>query len=246
MNFEFMGLSRKKKEENKSESFVEYKQNNVEKPIRACLIDSEAVMNPDYEDTWEVLEDIRDNGQFVNYDGGATFIKENHLRNAGADTYVISECDEKDKYSFRYQDCTGIILTGEDKDTGKQISVMTHQNPNRFLKSKREEFERDLSEIVREIKSRAKPGSLDAVIFGGQMPMPLDREVYNNSIKEIEKTIAKDLGFEPVVMTGPNVRSEEYPTEAYYDTQNRRLYLIRPSHQKMNEYNRSFLPKDLK
>lgn len=56
--------------------------------------------------------------------------------------------------------------------------------------------------------------------------------------------VVREFGFEPVILTGPSVNLE-YATNVYLDTQNRRLYLIRPE-QPEHSTNNSYLPRDFK
>ena len=53
--------------------------------------------------------------------------------------------------------------------------------------------------------------------------------------------------FVPVVLTGPSGPTEasQHATVISFDTQNRRLFLVRPE-QMHSEFNNSFLPSDVK
>ncbi len=59
-----------------------------------------------------------------------------NVLNAGQETYAISMIDSLDKYSKGFICCTGLVVVGKDKVTGKNISFLTHQNPKHFLYEK--------------------------------------------------------------------------------------------------------------
>ncbi|HEV7701855.1 MAG TPA: hypothetical protein VGO63_00190 [Candidatus Paceibacterota bacterium] len=122
--------------------------------------------------------------------------------------------------------------------------MMSHEDPQQFLRGNRGKFDLDFREAIREIKSKAKEGSIDALIFGGQE----GDEDYIESIKLLGKILEEELNFEPMVVTGPNMRSNEHdgggPTKVYLDTQNRRLYIVRPT--QTSEDNKAFLPSEIK
>jgi hypothetical protein len=207
----------------------------IQNPIRACLID---IYNIDFQ-TEKTLEEIERKGQFVNYDGDKNFFKENNLRNAGEKTYVISESNDKDKYSKRYCNCTGIIAVGEEKESDKQISFMVHQDPWSFLKSDKRKFIYDLKKAIKEIKNETKENSIDVVVFGGCAG---DKDEYKESIRFVSNILTKEFNFDPTIMTGPR-KSDTRQTKVYFDTQNRRLYILRSPLD--SKYNESYMPHEL-
>lgn len=221
-----------KKEEKRPEAREEFK------PIRACIIDSTKI-DPQ---TQNIFSKIEMNGQFIDYYEGQGYYKENNIKNAGNLTYVISECNEKDKYSIEYHDCTGVIVVGEETDGNKQISFMSHQEPSLFLDSKKEKFVQHLIEGSKEIKNKVKEQSIDVVIFGGDK----GDDIYKKSIKFLGDVLTKEFGIEPTIMTGPNshFQSSTEDTRVYFDTQNRRLYIARPF-QENNKVNENYFPTEL-
>lgn len=209
------------------------------KSIMGCIIDSKNVD----EISREMIEKIIEDGVFVDYYAEEKIYQENNMKNAGRKTYAISACDEKDKWSTRYYNCTGVIMIGEEKETGKQVSFMSHQDPDRFLGSKKQKFAEDLEERIREFKSRVKEGTIDAILFGGNAG---DYQ-YQESIKFLGDVVKTQLNFEPRVQTGPNSDwySENGATDIYLDTQNRRLYIVRVF-QENDKFNRDYLPSELR
>jgi len=81
-------------------------------------------------------------------------------------SYVISPVDDTDKYSKSYRNCTGLIVTGKEKGTGKNISFMSHQSPLIFSWKMPSGFQEDLAKQIQEIKDRCEDGTIDAVIVG--------------------------------------------------------------------------------
>lgn len=212
------------------------------RPIIACLCD-EKNLDPE---TSKVLNHITATGQKIDFYGDVVVLDERNIRNAGMGTYVISETNKTDKYSEEYANCTGIALVGTDKDTGEQISFLSHQNPPIFLDVYKRRFKKDLISAIRTHKERSLPGTVDAVIFGGNRSFfARDLSEYSKSIKMLSDICKGELSFEPTVLTGPNIETETGKTAAFLDTQNRRLYIVRPA-QQSNKTNESYLAKDVK
>ncbi len=238
MNFKFFehrGVEEPKQEKFKQEE-LKPKVEAEFKPIIACLINDNERVDPQTEKT---LYLIKKDGQSIDYYANKNFYELNNMRNSGKQTYVVSECNDKDKYSKRYCNCTGVILVGKDKNSNKQISFMSHQDPWKFLTNKKEEFTKDIIESIKKIKNETNEKSIDAIIFGGNA----GNDEYKNSIKLLGDIITKELNFEPTVMTGPNMNSWDGPTNVYFDTQNRRLYIERPPQE--SEHNENYLPSEL-
>ncbi len=193
---------------------------------------------------------VRD-GENVDYWATGKELDKRAIRNGGDGTYVISNLDNKDKFTKGLRNCTGLIASGIDKETGENISFITHQFPNKFLHSKRDEFERDLGGKLSELKVRCKDGTLDVVILGGNYLSTEDRtfgflgkkdpegfyqKTYIESIKALAGKVESELGFEPVVAVGPKMTggtSWGKPIEEniFYDTKERRVYLERQKEQ---------------
>ena len=169
---------------------------------------------------------------------------ENHTENGfthdGYETYIISAIDSDDKGSDDYLDCTGIVAVGVDRETGENISFMSHQAPKKFLEKHRQKFLEDLRNHLKELKDRSEDQTIDIRIFGGNFLPPgryrhdqgvkiIKSESYMNnyvdSIRILSETIRECLGFDPEVI-GPKLQTG-FDT-AYFDTKSRRLYLVRP------------------
>ena len=194
------------------------------KSIFACIIDSENID----ENTKKMIVEMGryDNGTFVdNLEDGA---------------YMISPCDNKDKYSEVYFDCSGVVVAGESRESeNTQISILTHQDPKQFLEKDKERFVNDFRKSLSVIKKGSKETSINALVFGGSE----GDENYIKSIKLLGEIIKDELGFEPLVATGPNIKTGKGSTGVYFDTQNRRLYIVRPAHD--SKFNESYLPSEI-
>lgn len=185
-------------------------------PIIACLDVGSGFKN-DYK------------GKDVNYNERPHHLDQKHFLNAGDDTYVISTIDGEDKFSRGFYNCTGLIVTGIDKETGKNISLLTHQDPTRFLYFKKDEFIRDLNKRLKEIRDRCIPGTVDAVIIGGDFYDTKDQQDYAGSIKLITDQVLGIFNFEPIIINGPKLSNADDGSDGIlYDNTNRRLYFTRP------------------
>ncbi len=194
-------------------------------PIRTCINDAENLT----EETKEKIQEIKNNGLEVPMDS-------------------ISQIDEKEKHSLGYAYCTGIIMTGVDKHTGKQISFMAHKDPH-GLKS--DSFRIDLEKRTSELLSRSLPRSVDAVLFGGRGGHIHDTDRHEDSMKYWSEICKKILHFEPTILGGPNIwplrtadnwtekerKERDKWTDVYFDTEHRRLELVRVEqyNSKLNE-----------
>jgi hypothetical protein len=197
------------------------------KPIRGIIHDKS---NLDRE-TQEMIEDYKKNADGVS---------------------EISECNDHDKWSkepFLY--CTGVIVSGIDKSTSKNISVMIHRNPGKFSDEEgdkiRENFLKKISESIKDIKEKSESETIDCVIFGGSK----GDDVYEKSIETLSEVCSKELGFEPVVLTGPKMSRDRISsierlqeTDIFFDNKNRRLHIVRSIQD--SEANESYLPSQLK
>lgn len=198
--------------------FKKSKQEHLEKefsPIRVCISDTDSLT----EETLKNINNIKTNGELVKMGN-------------------LSGLNETSKYSLEYQYCTGIIMVGVDKETGKQISFMTHQSPFHIAE---DSFKKILIESINELNQRSKSGSIDAVIFGSRSDSLNDTSIYKNSIINLNEICKNQLGFEPIILTGPNISTvnkiSDRCTDIYFDTESRRLDLVRPKqvNDKLNE-----------
>ncbi len=206
------------------------------KPIMTCLgtpIDfgrqySEILMHFDH---GAIIRGV----QNINYHDDESSLKKKNFLNAGELTYVISLVDSNDKFTKGLNNCTSVVVVGIDQKTGKNISFITHQNPNEFLLEKRKKFIKDFEKIMKEISSMCVPKSVDAIILGGNY-LDITRdggrkgrtfaENYVESINLLSSEIEKKLKFKPEIINGPKV--DFGGDNVYFDNKNRRVYFIRP------------------
>lgn len=194
-----------------------------------------------------VNQDIDNNRSLnVDYNGNPDTLNKLKFKHMGRGSYVISPIDGSDKFSRRFKNCTGLVVSGIDKETGKEISFLSHQDSDYFFDGdkKHQTFTNDLRERLEELKSKCVEGTIDAVIMGGDYiagSYPRYREDYVESIGMLGKITKSILGFEPVVMTGP--KTGPGPDHVFYDTHNRRLYIERPEVGK--ESTKSYLPSEV-
>lgn len=137
--------------------------------------------------------------------------------------YVISAIDKESKYTDKLFCCTSIIAVGIDRETGDNISFLTHQDT--FTINKDGNFDNDIKRRLEELKSRSVNGSMDIVLVGGNT----DDEVsylYTDTISKLSEQIEGVSGFKPVVV-GPKSVGYLYDN-VLFDTKNRRVYLMRP------------------
>jgi len=62
----------------------------------------------------------------VDYFGTPERLERQGFKNQGEGSYVISTVGSADKTSDRFINCTGIIVAGKDKETGVEISFLSH------------------------------------------------------------------------------------------------------------------------
>jgi hypothetical protein len=220
------------------------------KPIIACVGSFEdfGIKDPYPKNAPEYEIDLKlKNAQFIDIDSSKDKLAQDKFLNAGEKTYVISEINDADKFSKKFHRCTGLIVSGIDKTTGKNISFVSHQDPFKFLLDDKEKFKNDLKEKIKEIKEKCREGTIDAVIVGGifYTDTELDNfqvmETYKTSIDLLGKETSGSLGFEPIVINGPKT-SRIIGDDIYFDNENRRLYFLRP---KVNQNTGDFIPSDI-
>jgi hypothetical protein len=197
-----------------------------------------------------VFSDNVHNIENVNYSAKPEMLKETNFKNAGEQTYIISTIDDANKFSKTLRNCTGIVVAGQDKETGKDISFMSHEDPETFVQSENgsESFARDLRSRLLEIKERCVPETIDAIIAGGNYFANVysekydkkRRDTYSDSVALLSREIKDAFGFEPVVITGPKA----FPgsEHIFYNNAERQLHILRP--RTGDETSESYLPKD--
>lgn len=198
-------------------------------PIMVCLETSENVTPG----TAKLLKLIEQNGLDVDF-----------LKKTGG---VISEVDNQDKFSKGYRNCTGAIVVGKSKtDPSKNLSILSHQMPHQLYANKT--FIENLKKKLEEFREQTISGTIDAVIIGGNDRLD-DFQEYTNSVDDLNGFIKDSLGIDAVVAAGPNISQDKEDgwvvgTDIYFDTTNRRLFIIR-SEQPDNITNNSFSPENL-
>ena len=155
----------------------------------------------------------------------------NEIKGVHNRPYVISQCDATDKFSKEYANCTGAVFVGKDKNYSKQLSFMSHWSGGH-----KEDFKMALSASIDDLIAKADEETIQAILFGG-MDIYLDND-YKQTIKIQSDIILERLGVEPDVLTGPNY-AESGNTDGYFDTQNHRLFIVRPE-QKNNSTNHNY------
>ena len=162
----------------------------------------------------------------VNYGEEAEILQKKDFLGGGG-TWTISTIDGLYKFSKGLFDCTGLVVSGIDKKTGKNISFMTHQDPKEFLKKNLKGlFIEALQSRLSEIKERCVPGTIDALIIGGRYTDEKNRKNYFDSLDLISNEVEGALGFKPVVYNGPKLNNSH--DNMFYNNSKRRLYLMRP------------------
>ncbi|MCX6739132.1 MAG: hypothetical protein NT098_03730 [Candidatus Parcubacteria bacterium] len=169
----------------------------------------------------------------VNYFGLPVLLTKEGLRNDGIQSYVISPVDEQNKFSKTFLNCTCVVVAGQDTETGENISFMSHEDPKYFQKHGWENFTRDFRKSLYEVKNRCVPGTIDAVIGGGNFFTHIWKEEiekqfrddYRKVVYALAWKISAILGFAPVIITGPKtIKGEEH---IFYENEHRRLYIFR-------------------
>ncbi|HEY5588639.1 MAG TPA: hypothetical protein VIK86_06760 [Candidatus Paceibacterota bacterium] len=194
-------------------------------PVMACISDRELKNN----EFWKNLQEFKKDATFIDYTKTTNKFElaKNGYLSAGHNSYVISNIDNKNKYSNAYLDCTGLIVSGVDKKTKEPISFLTHQDPSFFEKSKENKlkFKMDLNTRINELINRCEPDTIDAVVFGGSKIHDLNNvpdenyrkgidddsdflkdeySDYINSVKFLNFIVSNQVNFSPVVLIGPN------------------------------------------
>jgi hypothetical protein len=190
------------------------------KPIVACVGSYHENIN----------QDKKENAKDIDYFSNKKDLDSNNFKNAGELTYVISEIDDRDKFSSSFRNCTGVVVSGIDKETSKNISFLSHQHPGSFLYSSEgnAQFRVDLDSQIKKLKDRCLPASIDSVIFGGNYIQNSSKheKSYLESIKFLSSRIKNALDFVPIVITGPKIFSSA--EDVFFDNKNKRLYISRP------------------
>lgn len=190
------------------------------KPIFAC-VGTYDHYEPELSGLEREFEHNKSN-RYADYYGDDTTQRETGFLNAGPRTFVISQIDENSKYSKDYLDCTGLIVVGKAKDSEHNVSFLTHQDPTKFLYRVRDTFVQSLHKRLQQLSEMCEKNTIDAVIVGGNDY----GNNYEESIRLLGDEVEQKFGFRPVVLLGMKERSGG--DDVYFDTKNRRAYIIRP------------------
>ena len=205
------------------------------KPIIACLDTRESESFNHFLLKHGVCHDNMKVMENVEYNSSRVEAKEKGYKTAGACTYIISAINNRNKFTKQLINCTGVLAVGISKETGENISFLTHENPNKFLNWCYSLFVEDFREQLVEIKKICFDKTIDAVIMGGNHYRDIrgeendkkHREDYRESIILLSEEIKDILGFEPAVITGPKIVPNG--DDIFFDNDNRRLYIFRPA-----------------
>jgi hypothetical protein len=189
-----------------------------------CNIDGLIKSKQEDGEIGRVDEDINDN-------------RENWVSN---DSGSISGIDELSKYSRGMANCTSAVAVGRRKGDSVEVSFLTHQVPSESVKK---EFIDALRKKMEELKGLCIDGSVDVTITGGMLKNnePIDKwgkenvraqelniekyeKEYRKSIESLSEVAEEVFGFQPTII-GPKSTLAD---SVLFDTQNRRLYLVRP------------------
>ncbi|MEI7765065.1 MAG: hypothetical protein WCI93_00600 [bacterium] len=195
-------------------------------PIKVCIHNKGNFENSPFVGNYEYKNYFED----VDYSASPRYYKLNKMLNGGWETYVISDANSNNKFTQGLFDCTGFIVVAEDKNTNQNISILSHQDPKKFLEPKLiDSFKLDLAESLKKISMRAKKGSVDAIIYGGNR-FGGNSNNFEKSIKLVSEIIYNELGFKPTVTTAP--KEDVGSSDIYFDNKNRRAYLFVPEQKK--------------
>ena len=155
------------------------------------------------------------------------------VKHGGDESYVISPVDTRDKLTKEGKECIGLFVVGKEKNSGENISFMSHQNTTFLLHFNgpgKQKFIADLRDTLNELKDRAEPGTIDAVIFTGKdLPERTSHGrtyhiEYEDLCTLISDTVQSVLGFRPHAL---DPKTDEIEDHVLGDTKERRIYLMR-------------------
>jgi len=160
----------------------------------------------------------------------------NKEKNEGDGVYIMSGINSNNKVSEGYAMCTGLVVAGVGPG-GKNISLMTHQNPDAVLQSRRNSFPDSLRARLREMRELTREGTVSAVIFAGALdsgdsPQWIQGYVahaYRSSVQFLQKEIADTLGVQAQVVESPNLAFADSTetVDVFFENDRRRLHVMR-------------------
>ncbi|MBP9771595.1 MAG: hypothetical protein KBD16_01580 [Candidatus Pacebacteria bacterium] len=219
------------------------------KPIFACVGTEGDFQNEFSEEAhYFDINYLGDKVDNVDYFKDPESLKRRGMKNAGEYTYVISEVNDRDKFSAEFRNCTMLVVTGIDKKSGENISLMSHQDPTEFLSFNKDNFVQHLLQRLQELKEKSVEGTIDAVIAGGNLrpdylPQDALTRDYTGSIALLTEHVKELFGFEPLVIVGP--KTVKGGDSVFYDSHNRRLFIVRPEAMRGKSSNFSYNPNNL-
>lgn len=248
MKLEQQGIPQIRK--NTTESILHSSETDkIHQPPLVCLVDSGHIDGM----TQKNISEIEKSGEYVNFSGDRSFTKEYHMLNQDRGTYIISNINEKDKYSKSFFNCTGLVGFGIDKDTKQVVSFLSHQNPDSFLGVHKTDFIQDMKKTLLAFNEKIVPKSMSVMGFGGHYDEEYQKE-YLSSCAMLSKLVQEYTKKELEFITGPNmafkkdehgvVTGLEGPTSIFVNTKNKRIFLLRP-HQENNTLNHNFTKKEI-
>lgn len=160
---------------------------------------------------------------------------------AGTHSCTISKTNNSDKWSREYRNCTAIVAIGKSRETGENISFLTHQDPHFFLSRKpyeslnmtrSEYFSRKLKWAMERLLLLSEEGSVDVIILWGRTEW-YNTEEYEESIFYLDAVIAPLIGVSPAIIAGPTFTAKTWDSDkaVYVDTKRRRVYFFRKYHE---------------
>lgn len=163
---------------------------------------------------------------------------------------IISQINTRNKFSKWYYDCTGIVAIGKDKETGENISFLTHQHPMYLLgELPKEKFKQAVNATLEILRERSVQWSIDIVILWGigYLTWSEDRNFaeksfwkYTKIIEWLSDIIFSIMGFYPVAVCSPWIfRSNDGSKDIFIDTQKRQIHFLKPT--RKNDCNVSYV-----
>jgi len=219
-------------------------------PIRAGMVD---ISLPIDGETLSAIHKIRESGDNVDYfEEDDTALSERGLLSSvfekGKSGYAISSVNEHNKFSEGYRYCTGLVVVGKKKDGTGNISFISHQDPAQVIAPQYQEgFKKAVTRSIEKIVEECEPGTIDAMIVGGSAKknahiFSAGVERYKDVITALSGVVSQVLGFEPVVVTGPNAEAGD--TAIYFENDTRHLFFERRA-QENNNLEHPYSPSEI-
>ena len=120
----------------------------------------------------EELDLLREEATYwVDFEGGdLEALEAEGFKHDGPESYLISPVDTRNWLSDHYFSCTGVVGIGRDAGTGKEISFLSHQDPNYFIDGgyeKPEKFAQALKNTLLELKVKSQENTVEVLLLGG-------------------------------------------------------------------------------